>query len=253
MIGPSHTHTGVSSSNMFYLNGALTSQSSAWPSGFQIISFVTTANVQANNFSNDRNINERYANGDLAELMVFNTAFTERELKMVEGYLAHKWGLTGSLANTHPFKSSLTTPVSKAITSATSASATVGSAFSYTATTTVTNPAFEAANLPPGLSCNLGTGEISGTPTAGGTYVVTLAAQSSTSNEFASGTLTITVPISAPLLTSEVPGNLVMNGAKLKGSVLNTGGRDANVTVYWGDNNATTNAGSWDNNYNIGV
>ena len=62
----------------------------------------------------------------------------------------------------------------------------MGTAFSYTIVTDVSNPAFEATNLPPGLSCNLGTGVISGTPLAGGTYTVTLFAQSSTSNEFAS-------------------------------------------------------------------
>ena len=44
-----------------------------------------------------------------------------------------------------------------------------------------------------------------------------------------------------------------MNGAKLKGSVINTGGRDANVTVYWGDTNASTTASSWAHNYNLGV
>ena len=198
IIGPNHIATGISASNMFYLNGTLTNKSSAWPSGYQIISLVTTMDVQANNFSNDRNIGGRYANGDLAELMVFNHAFTEAEVQMVEGYLAEKWGLRGSLPSTHPFKSSLTTPVSKSITSAATASATVGTAFTYTITTDVTNPAFQAANLPQGLSCNLGTGVISGTPLAGGTYLVTLAAQSSTSNEFASATLTITIPISAP-------------------------------------------------------
>ena len=92
--------------------------------------------VQANNFSNDRNIAGRYANGDLAELMVFNHAFTETEVQMVEGYLA-KSGAQGSLPSTHPFKSSLTTPVSKSITSAATASATVGTAFTYTITTDV--------------------------------------------------------------------------------------------------------------------
>ena len=29
------------------------------------------------------------------------------------------------------------------------------------------------------------------------------------------------------------------------------GGEDATVTFYWGDNNASTNAGSWDNNAQI--
>ncbi len=224
---------------MFYLNGTATSKTAAWPSGISIMSLVTTADVQANNFSNDRNIGGRYVNGDLAELIIFNKDFTLGEVQMVEGYLAHKWGLTGDLPSSHPYKSSLTTPVSKSITSAATASATVGSSFSYTITTDVTNPAFEAANLPAGLTCGLGTGVISGTPLAGGTYVVTLVAQSSSSNEYASATLTITIPISAPLLTVEAPGNLVMTSAKLKGLVASTGGRDATITVYWGDNNAS--------------
>ena len=143
---------------------------------YQLISLVTTMDVH-NNFSNDRNIGGRYANGDLAELMVFNHAYRSRSSNG-EGYLAEKWGL-GSLPSTHSFKSSLTTPVSKSITSAATASATVGTVFTYTITTDVTNLAFQAANLPQGLSCNLGTGVISGT-SAGGTYLVTLAAQSST-------------------------------------------------------------------------
>ena len=161
-------------------------------------------------------------------------------------------GVDCDLPSSHPYKTSITTPVNKSITSASSASATVGSSFSYTITTDVTNPAFEAANLPAGLTCGLGTGIISGTPLAGGTYVATLVAQSSTSNEYASATLTITIPISAPLLAVEAPGNLVMTSAKLKGSVTSTGGRDATITVYWGDNNASTNAGNWDSNANLG-
>ena len=28
------------------------------------------------------------------------------EIEKAEGYLAHKWGLTGSLLNTHPYKNS---------------------------------------------------------------------------------------------------------------------------------------------------
>ena len=42
------------------------------------MSLVTTADVQANNFSNDRNINGRYVNGDLAELIIFNRALVPR-------------------------------------------------------------------------------------------------------------------------------------------------------------------------------
>ena len=61
---------------MFYVNGTATSKTAAWPSGISIMSLVTTADVQANNFSNDRNINGRCVNGDLAELIIFNRAFS---------------------------------------------------------------------------------------------------------------------------------------------------------------------------------
>ena len=43
-----------------------------------------------------------------------------------------------------------------------------------------------------------------------------------------------------------------MTSAKLKGSVTSTGGRDATITVYWGDNNASTNVGNWDSNADLG-
>ena len=238
----------------FFQNGTAKNKYSAWGTDFSILSLVTTGNVVANNFSNDRNYNGRCFNGDLAELIVFNHPLATGEVQMVEGYLAHKWGLTGSLPSTHPFKTSLSTPVAKTITSASTASATVGSSFSYTITTDVTNPAFVVANLPPGLSLeSIGTGVISGTPLSGGTYVVTIAAQSTSTNEFASSTLTITIPISGPFLAVEAPGNLVMTSAKLKGSVVSTGGRDATITVYWGDNNGSTNPSNWDNNYDLGT
>ena len=62
------------------------------------------------------------------------------------------------------------------ITSATTASGTVGSAFSYQITATNTPVSYGATGLPPGLSANSGTGLISGTPTSPGTSTVTLAA-----------------------------------------------------------------------------
>ena len=60
---------------------------------------------------------------------------------MVEGYLAEKWGL-GESAQYSPIQIIPYNSVSKSITSAATASATVGTAFTYTITTDVTNPAF---------------------------------------------------------------------------------------------------------------
>ena len=51
----------------------------------------------------DRNANLGWC-GDLAEVVIFNSALTTSQRQQVEGYLAQKWGLTGSLPSTHPYK-----------------------------------------------------------------------------------------------------------------------------------------------------
>jgi hypothetical protein len=41
--------------------------------------------------------------GDLAEVIIFNQALSTTQHQQVEGYLAWKWGLQGSLPSTHPY------------------------------------------------------------------------------------------------------------------------------------------------------
>ena len=102
-------------------------------------------------------------NGHIGELIVMNTVLSNAGRQAMEGYLAHKWGLAGNLPNSHLYKSSPTSSAAPIISSSATASGTVGSAFSYTITTNVVNPLPSSCyNLPPGLSCNLGTGEITG-------------------------------------------------------------------------------------------
>ena len=48
---------------------------------------------------------DRYLDGAVGELLVFSTALTTSQRQQVEGYLAHKWGLTTPIPSTHPFKS----------------------------------------------------------------------------------------------------------------------------------------------------
>jgi hypothetical protein len=43
-------------------------------------------------------------NFNLGELQFFNNAITTAQRQTVEGYLAWKWGIQGSLAPTHPYK-----------------------------------------------------------------------------------------------------------------------------------------------------
>jgi len=89
------------------------------------------------------------------------------------------------------------------ITSATTASGIVGTAFSYqiTATSSPTGYRYGAAGLPSGLTVNSNSGLISGTPTVAGTSTVTLSATSGYRTARATLTLTIT-GAAAPRITS---------------------------------------------------
>lgn len=42
--------------------------------------------------------------GNVAEAMIFSNAVNLSQQQLIEGYLAHKWGLTGNLPPAHPFK-----------------------------------------------------------------------------------------------------------------------------------------------------
>ena len=46
-------------------------------------------------------------NGVIYEIIIFNTPLTTSQRQSIEGYLAHKWGLTTPIPSTHPFKSIL--------------------------------------------------------------------------------------------------------------------------------------------------
>src|SRR5438128_1260104 len=92
-------------------------------------------------------------------------------------------------------------PPPPVITSATTASGTVGIAFSYQTTATNNPPIFNATGLPAGLTVNTSTGLISGTPTTAGTYSVTISATNSGGTGSATLTLTVVNP-PPPVITS---------------------------------------------------
>jgi len=93
-------------------------------------------------------------------------------------------------------------PAPPVITSGTTASGRVGTAFSYQITATNAPTSYGAASLPAGLSVNTGTGLISGTPTSAGTSTVTLGATNSAGTGNATLTLTIASASAPPVITS---------------------------------------------------
>ena len=46
----------------------------------------------------------RFFSGFIGEVLIFNTTLSTGQRQQIEGYLAHKWGLTTNLPVTHPFK-----------------------------------------------------------------------------------------------------------------------------------------------------
>jgi hypothetical protein len=103
------------------INGQTTALNSSL-SYLSIVSLKTSGNVEASRFSRDRNSGGRNWNGDLAELVIFNSALTDSEIQKLEGYLAHKWGLSGSLPSNHSHKTLSLTKAPVVTTDATSSS-----------------------------------------------------------------------------------------------------------------------------------
>jgi PKD repeat protein len=105
-----------------------------------------------------------------------------------------------------------TGPTPPVITSAATASATAYSSFSYQITASNSPTYYSASGLPAGLSMNNGTGLISGTPTAAGTFSVTLTA----SNDTGDGTKTLTLTIAPqpkPVISSATTATAAVNAA----------------------------------------
>lgn len=60
------------------------------------------------------------------------------------------------------------------------------------------------------------------------------------------------VATAPPTVTNLAANDLSPTSANLPGEVTDTGGSPPSVTIYWGDNDAGTNAGSWDSSINLG-
>jgi hypothetical protein len=51
--------------------------------------------------------NSRYLNGNISEILVFNSALSNTDRQTIEGYLAWKWGLQSALPASHPYNNQI--------------------------------------------------------------------------------------------------------------------------------------------------
>jgi len=86
-FGNSAVVNGATRLNFQGVNGSTT----ALPSGFNLISLVTTASVSATHLTMDLNIFGRTWWGEIAEIVIYNQPLSPAEVSLVEEYLADKY------------------------------------------------------------------------------------------------------------------------------------------------------------------
>lgn len=81
---------GVTRLNGQVVNGTAATLGTSW----KLVDVVTTGGgVSANSLSRDRNIGGRSWNGDIAEILIYNTALNSTQVAAVEAYLDAKWAV----------------------------------------------------------------------------------------------------------------------------------------------------------------
>ena len=115
---------------------------------------------------------------------------------------AQQAGDANRSAATPVLQSFIVNPAAPIISSATTASGTVGAVFSYAIVASSAPTSYAATGLPAGLLLNSATGVISGTPT--GAAVSTISVSATNAGGTGSATLTLTVNPPAPIISSAI-------------------------------------------------
>jgi len=149
-----------------------------------------------------------YLDGKIAEIIICSSLLDNLTRQKLEGYLAHKWGLTANLPSVHDYKSSAPTFVTATTSGAASSSPTlcVNTPLTpITHTTTGATGIGTASGLPAGLTATWASNNItiSGTPTALGSFTYSIPLTGGCGTVNASGIITV---VGLPTITASSGG-----------------------------------------------
>ena len=100
ILGSSFTTTGNAFSGRLNVGDDLTTAAS--PGGYSSTNTRYPTFTQHIGFRGANNT--AYWSGDIDEIIVTSAYLDTFEIQRIEGYLAHKWGLTANLPNDHPYR-----------------------------------------------------------------------------------------------------------------------------------------------------
>ena len=91
----------ASARSTMHINGGAAINNNEWTTA------ITTANATQPMYVGARNVPngpDTYLTGNIGELLFIDGMLSTADRQRVEGYLAHKWGLTANLPSDHPYK-----------------------------------------------------------------------------------------------------------------------------------------------------
>ena len=159
--------------------------------------------------------NTKNLTGKLAEVICIKSASVS-DRQRVEGFLAHKWGISSQLANSHPF-------------------------FSTAPSSNLPLRQINMGAQGAGVASQNVTGLSNGT-----TYHYRFLGKNSGGSVFSSTESFTTIGPAS--LTTIFPSSVTQSSATLQSMIISNGQEDPAVTFYWGDNNGSNVSANWDSN-----